>query len=765
MRNFFPVTSFNFQKTFHRRIVDFTFMDESGPKTLTGEYSSGTFSNFFLYFKLVWILRIRQGASYFLLTYLVPLIFVLLAFMSGTFSTTDIKEVRIPTPQDSYDPAIILPMISTPILLAPDTPYLRSHFTNITTTPTLFMNSKTDVADNLVGDYEKGLGLVLSGSAPTVGSPWSLMVITQPMGGSALSWVDAVRVIGDRILNFPLTWASQGYARPASVSTADQGAALGYWFALAFVTVGLIKGLMLTIVLKETRIAFLLTLNGVSEFCQATVSWLSSLVESLLTLVVSIIIFKFGKPFNASDVTYLAVSYVVAAVSWLFFSSGLITLLSSQKGFGLFVAIGVILATAIWIISDFGDYFPPAILLIIETIFPFGNFMGVIAHAVTYSGIKTGNLSLTYSGISGLAQFICVFVNLLINFVLCLILNFCKAPPFGLPPIGWSRLFKLAAWRALFKRSELVEFTRVDIENVTKVYNKKITAVSDVSFSIEKGECILCVGANGAGKSTLLEMLSGAREPTEGTVSACGSDIFVDTRSYHTVLSIVFQDNSLIPTYTAREHIEFFARLNGKGDAEIKDLVHLFASMFKMKPFLDNTSENLSGGSKRKLCLAIALVKDPQVLVCDEPCAGIDVEARQTIWRAISSYPQMTSFINVHSIDEAESMTSRILVMSQGKVRFLGSPAEMREAFECGYEIAVLDETPMEQILANVAEVVPEVKLSPDHDRTLMLPADLRVGAALQAMGDANYVVQLDSIEITIRKMIEDDEALAVGHA
>jgi ABC-type multidrug transport system ATPase subunit len=80
----------------------------------------------------------------------------------------------------------------------------------------------------------------------------------------------------------------------------------------------------------------------------------------------------------------------------------------------------------------------------------------------------------------------------------------------------------------------------------------------------------------------------------------------------------------------------------------------------------------------------MALAKAPQVLICDEPCAGIDVEARQTIWQAISSYPNMTSFINVHSIDEAESMTSRIVVMSQGKVKFLGSPAEMRDEFKTG---------------------------------------------------------------------------------
>jgi ABC-type multidrug transport system ATPase subunit len=184
--------------------------------------------------------------------------------------------------------------------------------------------------------------------------------------------------------------------------------------------------------------------------------------------------------------------------------------------------------------------------------------------------------------------------------------------------------------------------------------------------------------------------------------------------------------------------------------------------MFKMRDFIDNFSENLSGGSKRKLCLAVALAKNPQMLVCDEPCAGIDVEARQMIWRTISAYPEMTAFINVHSIDEAESMTSRILVMSQGRAKFLGTPAEMREEFKCGYEIAILDESaPMDEILSRVKQVVPEARVDADHERTLMLPADLRVGAALEALGDVEYTLHLDSMEITIRKMIEDDEAQA----
>jgi ABC-type multidrug transport system ATPase subunit len=236
----------------------------------------------------------------------------------------------------------------------------------------------------------------------------------------------------------------------------------------------------------------------------------------------------------------------------------------------------------------------------------------------------------------------------------------------------------------------------------------------------------------------------------------------LDHARYDKILSIVFQDNSLIPRLTAREHIEFFERLNGRSVEEARERTEQFESMLKLTGVMDNFSENLSGGSKRKLCLAIALAKRPQVLVCDEPCAGIDLEARQLIWKVIAAEAGMTSFINVHSIDEAESMTTRVLVMSQGRVKFFGSPAEMREEFKCGYEITILDDSDMTEIMEGVRSVIPEARVSPERDRTLMLPADLRIGAALAMIRNVNFIVHLDSMEMTIREMIEDDEAQAV---
>jgi ABC-type multidrug transport system ATPase subunit len=116
-------------------------------------------------------------------------------------------------------------------------------------------------------------------------------------------------------------------------------------------------------------------------------------------------------------------------------------------------------------------------------------------------------------------------------------------------------------------------------------------------------------------------------------------DIFVDTRAYHMILSLAFQDNALTPVFAAREHLELCARLQGKtADAQMIR-IDMFNSMLSTRDFIQNASENLRGGSKRKLCLAMTRSKNSEVLVCDEPCAGIDIEARQILGRTISAYP------------------------------------------------------------------------------------------------------------------------------
>jgi ABC-type multidrug transport system ATPase subunit len=626
------------------------------------------------------------------------------------------------------------------------------------------MDSQSDLTDGLLDQYEGGLGFVVSGEPPSPGTTWSHMLVSEGMGTNRLQWPDVTRAVCDTLRDSNDTYGTQKFAHPGKPAISSATSDIGQMLAVPFCTVLLMKGVLITINLRESRVAFLLTLYGVSEICQATVFFCICFIESFVTVFVAELSLAWTASFESSDMELFFLAYFLSAFSWTLLTCACVTFLWTQKAFGFFTALGSIVVTGMQVFVDYAGALPAGVLLLVETLFPFGNFMALTAHAADFEGLRWNNLYLSVNGISGSAHLVCTILNFVVNLILCVLFNLCIPRPFGVAPIGWRRLLHPSSWKLRPRRREADSFTGVTVESITKKYDTGTLAVSDVSIAVEPGECLLCVGANGAGKSTLLEMLCGCRQPTSGAITACNSNIFEDAQAYHRTLGVVFQDNALIPQYTAREHIELCARLQGHTEETIAAMLDLFISMFKMRDFIDNASENLSGGSKRKLCLAMALAKDPQVLVCDEPCAGIDVEARQIIWRAISAYPEMTSFINVHSIDEAESMTSRVLVMSQGRVKFMGSPAQMRDEFQCGYEVAILGEGPKNDIypiVGRVNQAVPEVRISPDRPNVLLLPADLRVLAALEAIGDVQYLVHLDSLEITIRKMIEDDELQA----
>jgi ABC-type multidrug transport system ATPase subunit len=344
--------------------------------------------------------------------------------------------------------------------------------------------------------------------------------------------------------------------------------------------------------------------------------------------------------------------------------------------------------------------------------------------------------------------------------VLSVLLLLCKERPYGPAPLGWRGLFSTVRWAQLFRRPRRREFTSLSVEGVTKKYDD-LVAVREVSFELGASECVICIGANGAGKSTLLGMLSGAILPTSGRLCVGGKEVgsresgAMGMKEYQANVSVVFQENALVPLLTAREHIELLTEMNGGESA-----VEHYSGALKMGDFLDTAAGDLSGGSKRKLCLAMGLVKKPALLVLDEPTAGVDVEARQMLWRAVGELENLASFINVHSVEEAEAVASRLLVLKKGEVAFMGTPVELRHEFECGYELTLLDGAEgVKETLSVVQGVIPEAKRHKEHECGICLPADLRVADALDALGERRYQLQLDSLEMTITKLIEDEEA------
>lgn len=204
-----------------------------------------------------------------------------------------------------------------------------------------------------------------------------------------------------------------------------------------------------------------------------------------------------------------------------------------------------------------------------------------------------------------------------------------------------------------------------------------LRAVDDVSFQIEEGEFFGLLGPNGAGKTTLISMLAGLSRPTSGTVSVHGFDVQKDYAEARRHLGIVPQELVFDPFFNVRESLRIQSGYFGikKNDAWIDELLHSLGLADKASANL----RQLSGGMKRRVLVAQALVHKPQVIVLDEPTAGVDVELRQTLWQFVAKLNKQgsTVLLTTHYLEEAEALCNRIAMLKQGRVIALDRTSEL----------------------------------------------------------------------------------------
>jgi ABC-2 type transport system ATP-binding protein len=208
-----------------------------------------------------------------------------------------------------------------------------------------------------------------------------------------------------------------------------------------------------------------------------------------------------------------------------------------------------------------------------------------------------------------------------------------------------------------------------------------VRALAGVSLAVERGEFFGLLGPNGAGKTTLISALGGLAIPDAGTLSVMGHDVRGGYREARRALGIVPQEIVFDPFFTVRETLEiqsgyFGLRRNG---AWIDELLEKLALTSKARANM----RSLSGGMKRRVMVAQALVHRPPVIVLDEPTAGVDVELRQTLWTFIRSLNAAghTILLTTHYLEEAQQLCSRIAMMKEGRIVALDSTARLLSAF------------------------------------------------------------------------------------
>ncbi|KHL25885.1 hypothetical protein PK98_04675 [Croceibacterium mercuriale] len=218
----------------------------------------------------------------------------------------------------------------------------------------------------------------------------------------------------------------------------------------------------------------------------------------------------------------------------------------------------------------------------------------------------------------------------------------------------------------------------VEVRGLAKRFGA-VEALSPTDLAIEDGEFIVIVGPSGCGKSTLLRLIAGLEEPSEGTISIGGKDI-THAPPADRGLAMVFQSYALYPHLTVAENIAFPLRVARLSRAEVKDRVTAVARSLDLEPLLARRPRALSGGQRQRVSIARAIVREPQVLLLDEPLSNLDTELRVRMRHEFARlHAQLGTTMIYVTHDQLEAMTlaNRIVVMSEGQVQQVGAPIEL----------------------------------------------------------------------------------------
>ena len=300
----------------------------------------------------------------------------------------------------------------------------------------------------------------------------------------------------------------------------------------------------------------------------------------------------------------------------------------------------------------------------------------------------------------------------------------------------------------------------ISFQSVSKTYptkrgqtgaaNSDIRALDDVSFDIQQGEFFGLLGPNGAGKTSLISILAGLSRASSGSVMVHGKNVLTDYAVTRRTLGVVPQELVFDPFFSVREALRIQSGYFGikNNDAWIDELLVSLGLADKANANM----RQLSGGMKRRVLVAQALVHKPQVIVLDEPTAGVDVELRQTLWQFIAKLNKQgsTVLLTTHYLEEAEALCSRIAMLKQGKVVALAQTSELLKAASSNVLRFKID-SELPKALAEKARITGRIVQFPAHNAN-------EIEQYLAAIRQAGLVAE----DVEIRKADLEDVFLDV---
>ncbi len=237
-----------------------------------------------------------------------------------------------------------------------------------------------------------------------------------------------------------------------------------------------------------------------------------------------------------------------------------------------------------------------------------------------------------------------------------------------------------------------INLNDIEIDSVTKRFEDTI-AVDNVSINVARGEVFGLLGPNGAGKSTLTKMLCGMINPTSGAIKVGGYSIRDNLMKVKEIIGVVPQDIVLYDYLNAHENLAFFGKLYGLSGDKLRNRIREVLDFTQLgEKAVKRRISTYSGGMKRRINIAVALLHKPQVLLLDEPTAGLDPKNKLALWEIIQTLHEegRTIMLTTHMMDEAEELCNQVAIMNKGRVIALGSPRQLVKKVKMGNTITVV---------------------------------------------------------------------------
>jgi lipooligosaccharide transport system ATP-binding protein len=249
----------------------------------------------------------------------------------------------------------------------------------------------------------------------------------------------------------------------------------------------------------------------------------------------------------------------------------------------------------------------------------------------------------------------------------------------------------------------------VRAEELTKKFGE-LVAVDNVNFKIFQGESFGFLGPNGAGKTTIMKIIQSVSPPTEGKLILAGMDIVQNSRKIKCMIGVAPQEDNLDPDFTVFQNLTVYARYFDVPKQKAKAKANELLKFMQLEEKRDIIITSLSGGMRRRLILARALMNNPKILILDEPTTGLDPQARHLIWTKIGDLQKkgVTVILTTHYMDEAAQLCDRIVIMDKGKIIEEGNPIDLVKK-HAGEE--VIEMFYNEEFIENIKQYFPDARI------------------------------------------------------